>query len=461
MIAMSPHLAYWEPEDRLFWAREGAAVARRNLLLSIPPLVLSFAVWMLWSVVVVELPRIGFRFSPNQLFWLAALPGLAGASLRLFFSFLVPVFGGRTFTAISTAALLVPAIGLGLAVQDPSTGYPTFLALALAAGIGGGNFASSMANVSFFYPGDRKGTALGWNAGLGNLGVGLAQVAVPLAIGVGMFGAVGGSAQLYSDGVATREIWLQNAGYVWVPLIAAAALAAWFGMDDLATVKASFEAQAVIFRRKHNWILSWLYLGTFGSFIGFAAGFPLVAELEFGGRETIAYAYAGPLLGALARPVGGYFADRCGGARIALASFGAMALVVAGMLLAAAQGVAQGYPSFLFLFSIMFIASGAGNGAVFQMIPSVFVADRRRAFAGQSDARARATHEGAIEGAASLGFASAIAAFGAFFIPKAYGTALAVTGGTAAALYPFLAFYLCCGAATWWYYVRRDAELPC
>ncbi len=461
MIAMAPQLAYWEPEDRLFWAREGAQVARRNLLLSIPPLVLSFAVWMLWSIVVVQLPQVGFRFSTNQLFWLAALPGLAGASLRLFFSFMVPMFGGRTWTTLSTAALLVPAIGLGLAVQDPGTGYPTFLALALSAGIGGGNFASSMANVSFFYPTERKGTALGWNAGLGNLGVGLAQVAVPLAVGVGLFGGIGGAAQVWSDGVTAREIWLQNAGYVWVPLIIAAALAAWFGMDDLATVKAAFEDQAVIFMRKHNWILSWLYLGTFGSFIGFAAGFPLVAETEFGGAATIGYTFIGPLLGAFARPVGGFLADRLGGARIALASFGVMALVVAAMLLPASMTGLHRFGPYLVLFSLLFIASGAGNGAVFQMIPAVFVADRRRAFAGQVDAGARAVREGTFEGAASLGFASAVAAFGGFFIPKAFGTALSLTGGTAAALYPFLVFYLSCGVATWWFYARRNAESPC
>ena len=457
---MSPQQAYWEPEDRLFWAREGAQVARRNLLLSIPPLILSFAVWMLWSAVVVLLPQIGFRFSANQLFWLAALPGLSGALLRLFFSFLVPVFGGRTWTTLSTAALLVPTAGLGLALQDPGTGYPTFLGLALCAGIGGGNFASSMANVSFFYPVDRKGAALGWNAGLGNLGVGLAQIVVPLAIGAGIFGVLGGPSLPWQDGTATREIWPQNAGYIWVPLIVAAALAAWIGMDDLGTVRASFETQAVIVTRKHTWVLSWLYLGSFGSFIGFAAGFPLLAEMEFGATETITYAYLGPLVGALARPIGGYLADRYGGARIALAAFGAMALSVTAML-AGASIATHGYVAFLVLFAILFVASGAGNGAVFQMIPAVLVADRKRAYAGQPDARARALREGTIEGAASLGFASAIAAFGGFFIPKAYGTALAVTGGTAAALYPFLAFYLSCGVATWWYYLRRDAELPC
>jgi len=458
---MAPQIAYWEPENPSFWVREGAQVARRNLLLSIPALVLSFAVWMVWSVVVVELPHVGFRFSANQLFWLAALPGLAGGTLRLFFSFMVPVFGGRTWTALSTVALLVPAVGLALAVQDPAAGYPTFLALALAAGIGGGNFASSMANISFFYPIERKGTALGWNAGLGNLGVGLAQLAVPLVVGAALFGAVGGAPQTWTDGIAAREVWLQNAGYVWVPLILLCALAAWFGMDDLAPIKASFEDQAVIFMRKHNWILSWLYLGTFGSFIGFAAGFPLLAETDFAGADATTYAFVGPLLGALARPAGGWLADRIGGARVALATFVVMACVIGVLLIAGSGGGHPGYPAFLALFTLLFIASGAGNGAVFQMIPAVFVADRRRAFAGQADAHARAMSEGTLESAASLGFASAIAAFGGFFIPKAYGTAVSLTGGTAAALYPFLVFYLSCALVTWWFYARRDAESPC
>jgi MFS transporter, NNP family, nitrate/nitrite transporter len=452
---------YWEPEDRLFWAREGAQVARRNLLISIPALVLSFAVWMVWSVVVVQLPHIGFHFSANQLFWLAALPGLAGGTLRLFFSFMVPVFGGRTWTALSTAALLIPAIGLGLAVQDPATGYPTLLVLALSAGIGGGNFASSMANISFFYPIERKGAALGWNAGLGNLGVGLAQLAVPLVAGIALFGIIGGASQTWTDGAATHDVWLQNAGYVWVPLIIVSALAAWFGMDDLTPVRASFEDQAVIFMRKHNWILSWLYLGTFGSFIGFAAGFPLLAQTDFAGVDVTACAFIGPLLGALARPAGGWLADRIGGARVALACFGAMGIVVAVLLFSSAAAGHLGYHTFLALFSLLFIASGAGNGAVFQMIPVVFIADRRRAFAGQADAAQRALSEGTLESAASLGFASAIAAFGGFFIPKAFGTAVSLTGATTAALYPFFVFYVSCALVTWWFYARDGAESPC
>ena len=232
-------------------------------------------------------------------------------------------------------------------------------------------------------------------------------------------------------------------------------------MDDLTPVKASFEDQAVIFMRKHNWILSWLYLGTFGSFIGFAAGFPLLAETDFAGVDVTAYAFIGPLLGALARPAGGWLADRIGGARVALACFGAMGIVVAILLFQPGAAGHLGYHAFLALFSLLFIASGAGNGAVFQMIPVVFIADRRRAFAGQADAAQRALTEGTLESAASLGFASAIAAFGGFFIPKAYGTAVSLTGGTTAALYPFFVFYVSCALVTWWFYARDGAESPC
>ena len=459
---MAPHIVYWEPEDRAFWDREGARVARRNLLVSAPALVVAFAVWMVWSVVVVHLPRIGFHFTPNQLFWLAALPGLAGGTLRLFFSFMVPMFGGRKWTTLSTAALLVPAIGLGLAVRDPSTGYPTFLLLSLAAGIGGGNFASSMANISFFYPAERKGEALGWNAGIGNLGVSLAQVVIPLATGAAIFGALGGAPQTWADGAGTRQIWLQNAGFVWVPLIVLAALAAWLRMDDLEPVCASAADQAVVFVRPHTWILAWLYLGSFGSFIGLAAGLPLVAELEFAGADLTPYVFVGPLLAALARPAGGWFADQLGGARVALASFAVMAAVVLALLARSADGRMGGdVGAFVGFYTLLFVGSGMANGAVSQLIPAVFIAGARRRQGRGAGAESRALREGTLEGAAALGLASAIAAFGGFFIPKAFGTAVAITGGTAAALYPFVVFYASCVVVTWWFYVRRRREPAC
>src|SRR5512139_144457 len=255
---MNMLLTRWEPDNRLFWEEEGSRIARRNLALSVPALVLSFAVWMLWSAVVVYLPHAGFRFTTSQLFWLVALPGLAGGTLRLFFAFMVPVVGGRTWTTLSTALLLVPALGTAFAVQDPTTSYPQFLLLALAAGVGGGNFASSMANLSFFYPTASKGAALGLNAGLGNLGVGLAQLVVPLVIGGAVFGALSGAPQHLIGGTEERDIWLQNAGYVWVPFILLAAAAAWYGMDDIAAMRGSFAEQAVVFVRPHTWLLSWL-----------------------------------------------------------------------------------------------------------------------------------------------------------------------------------------------------------
>jgi len=453
---MAAQLTYWEPEDRSFWDREGARVARRNLAVSVPALILAFAVWMVWSVAVVNLPHIGFRFSTNQLFWLAAAPGLAGGTLRFLFAFVVPLVGGRTWTALSTAALLLPTVGFGLAVQDPSTGYPTFLALALAAGVGGGNFASSMANISFFYPAERKGTALGTNAGLGNLGVSLAQLLVPLVIGGALFGGtLLGGPQVWSDGQASREVWLQHAGFVWVPAIVIVAVLAWVRMDDILPLRASIEDQAVIVARRDTWLLSWLYLGTFGSFIGFAAGFPLIVETEFANVDATPYVFAGPLAAALARPLGGWLADRLGGAGVALASFAAMAAAVAGLL--ASGGAAGGLGGFLALFAILFVASGVGNGAVFQLIPAVFAGRRLRTAAPDLPAQGRAAREGALEGAAALGFASAIAAFGGFFIPKAYGTAVALTGGTAAALWMFLLFYASCIAVTWLFYLRPAA----
>ncbi len=456
VIAMAAHIARWNPEDRSFWSRTGARVARRNLLASLPALVLSFAVWMLWSSLVVHLPAAGFRLTQNQLFWLAAAPGLAGGTLRLLFAFMVPLFGGRTWTAVSTAALLLPTVGLGVVLQDPATGFPTLLLLALAAGIGGGNFASSMANVSFLYPAGSKGSALGWNAGIGNLGVGLAQLVVPLVVGGALFGALAGPPQVAGHGESARSIWLQNAGFVWVPFILVAAYAAWRRMDDLDALRASVAEQAVVFVRADTWRLAWLYLGSFGSFIGFSAGFPLLAEVEYGGRGIGSYAFVGPLLAAVARPAGGWFADQYGGGRIALASFVALALVVLAML-ASGDGTASA-PLFVALYALLFTASGVGNGAVAQLIPAVFdrVA-RPPGAAAPPDPLGR----GALEAAAALGLASGVAAFGGFFIPKAYGTALAATGSTAAALVAFLAFYVSCIAVTWWYYVRRREGAAC
>jgi NNP family nitrate/nitrite transporter-like MFS transporter len=453
-------LTEWDPEDQTFWENSGKRIATRNLWISIPCLLLAFAMWMVWSVVVINLPNVGFKYTTDQLFWLTALPGLSGATLRIFYSFMVPIFGGRRWTTLSTASLLLPAIWIGFAVQNPNTPYLLMLVLALLCGFGGGNFASSMANISFFFPQAKKGAALGLNAGLGNLGVSTVQFVVPLVIGAGIFGWLGGEPQTWVKDGVTKSIWLQNAGFVWVPFILAATLAAWFGMNDIASARASFKDQAVIFKRKHNWLMCWLYTGTFGSFIGYSAGLPMLIKTLFPAVNPTQYAFLGPLVGALIRPVGGWLADQLGGARVTFWNFIVMAGAVFGVLHFMPQGGAGGsFYGFLAMFLLLFLTTGIGNGSTFRMIPVIFLTERQRA-AGPGDA-AQVRRDAAKESAAVLGFSSAVAAYGAFFVPKSYGTAIALTGGPAAALYAFLAFYASCVGITWWYYARRNAEIPC
>ncbi len=454
MAAMSI-IENWNPEDRAFWDGAGRQVATRNLWLSIPALTLAFAVWMLWSVVVVQLPAAGFNYSTNQRFWLTALPALSGATLRVFYAFAVPMVGGRRFTALATASLLLPAVGIGFAVQDPATPFEVMVVLAMLCGLGGGNFASSMANISPFFPDSRKARALGLNAGLGHLGVALVQLVVPLLIGVGVFGA--------SQPTATGPMWLQNAEFVWVPLIAASALAAWFGMDDLAAVKTGFAEQAVVFTRKHNWLMCWLYLGSFGSFIGFAAGLPLLIQSQFPhAAQWLHLAWLGPLLGALLRPLGGWLADRCGGGRITFWAFAAMALGVAAVLQCLpGSGQDGSFAGFVAGFGVLFAAAGIGNGSTFHMITSLFLTERQRGAEPLPSAQAQATRDGRVEATAVLGLASAIGAYGGFFIPKSWGTSIAMTGSPAAALQLSIGFYVSCIALTWWHYSRRNAPHPC
>ena len=350
-------LQQWEPENPQFWQKSGHAIANRNLWISIPCLFLAFAVWMVWSMVVVKLPDVGFNYTKNQLFWLTALPALSGATLRIFYSFLVPVFGGRRWTALSTASLLFPAVGIGYAVQDPNTPYPTMMLLALLCGLGGGNFSSSMSNINFFFPKAEKGYALGMNAGLGNLGVSVMQFIVPIVMTMGIFGALGGDPQSFVKEGVTKDIWLQNAGFVWVPFITLSAIAAWFGMNDIASAKASFSEQSVIFKRKHNWLMCWLYLGTFGSFIGFSAGFPLLIKGQFPDVDPTKLAFLGPLVGAIARPIGGWVADKLGGARVTFWVFALMMVAVGAVINFMPQdGSAGNFTGFFiaFLCSVIF-----------------------------------------------------------------------------------------------------------
>ena len=455
-------LTRWEPEQPAFWKEKGERIANRNLWISIPALMLAFIVWMLWSVVVVNLNKAGFAFSKNQMFWLTALPALSGATLRIFYSFLVPIFGGRRWTAISTASLLIPALGMGFALRDPTTSYPTLLVLALLCGFGGGNFSSSMANISFFFPKSRKGLATGLNAGVGNLGVSVVQFVSPIVISLAVFGTLGGEGHEYVVAGKAQNIWLQNAGFVWVPFIVLASIAAWFGMNDIAEAKASFADQAVIFKRKHNWLMCWLYLGTFGSFIGFSAGLPLLTQSQFPDINPTKYAFLGPLVGALVRPVGGWVSDKLGGARVTFWTFLGMAIAVAGVMYFLPRGgVGGSFEGFLALFIILFALTGIGNGSTFRMIPVIFLSERQHAAPKDPASQRQAQLEGSKEAAAVLGFSGAIGAYGGFFIPKSFGTAIDMTGSPHMALWCFIVFYLSCLAITWVWYSRRNAPMPC
>ncbi len=452
-------LTEWKPEDPMFWEEKGKAIARRNLWISIPALLLAFAVWMVWSVVVAKLPAVGFKFTTDQLFWLAAMPGLSGATLRIFYSFMPPIFGGRLWTSVSTWSLMIPAVGIGLAVQSTDTPYIIFLSLALLCGFGGGNFASSMANISFFYPKAEKGNALALNAGLGNTGVSVVQFVIPLVITTGVFGWLGGEPQAATG--ATR-LWLQNAGFIWVPFIAISATLAWFGMNDIASMKASFADQAVIFKRKHNWLMCWLYTGTFGSFIGYSAGFPLLAKTQFPKVDSLAFVFLGPLVGALSRSATGWLADRYGGGRVTFWVFALMIAAVAGVLyFLGIKDQPGAFWGFFAMFMLLFFATGVGNASTFQMIPAIMRTEMPRLEPGLSASQRQ--KQGEMESAAIIGFTSAVAAYGAFFIPKAYGTSISLTGGPEMALWGFMIFYVTCVAITWWFYTRpggllRDIE---
>ncbi|MEQ8295736.1 MAG: MFS transporter [Nitratireductor sp.] len=445
----------WRPDDETFWNEQGRRIARRNLWISIPALLLAFSVWMVWSVVVAKLPGIGFDYTTDQLFWLAALPGLSGATLRIFYSFMVPIFGGRLWTTLSTASLLIPAFGIGYAVQNPDTPYLIFLVLALLCGFGGGNFASSMANISYFFPKKEKGNALALNAGLGNLGVSVMQFLVPVVISTGTFAFAFGDGQTAADG---SMIWLQNAGFVWVPFLIVATVAAWFGMNDIAAARASFAEQSIIFSRFHNWIMCILYTGTFGSFIGYSAGFPLLMKTQFPDVNALSYAFLGPLVGALSRAGTGWVSDRFGGGRVTLWTFAGMIVAVWGVLqFLPDQGVGGNFWGFFACFMALFFLTGVGNASTFQMIPSIMRLEIPRLMP-ELDEAAR-IKQAERESAAIIAFTSAIAAYGAFFIPKAYGTSITMTGGPEIALWGFLVFYVVCTVLTFIFYTRRGGLL--
>ena len=447
-------LKNWKPENPLFWENKGKGIARRNLWISVACLLLAFCVWMLFSAVSVNLNKVGFNFTTDQLFLLTALPSLSGAILRVPYSFMVPLFGGRYWTVLSTVILIIPCVWLGIAIQNTATPYWVFIVIALLCGFAGANFASSMGNISFFFPKARQGSALGINGGLGNLGVSVMQLAAPLVIFLPMFTFLGVHGVTQEDG---STMWLTNAAWIWAPLLLIATLAAWFGMNDIASSKASIAEQLPVLGRLHTWILALLYLATFGSFIGFSAGFAMLAKTQFPDVNILKLAFFGPFLGALARSFGGVISDKLGGVRVTLINFIFMAIFSALIFLTLPGGSSPGnFLTFYLVFMGLFLTAGLGSGSTFQMIAVIFrkiTIDRVKAKGGSDE---QAQQEAVTDTAAALGFISAIGAVGGFFIPKAFGTSLAMTGSPVGAMKIFLVFYIVCVVVTWLVYGRRQ-----
>ncbi len=461
----------WRPEDPGQWETSGRRIARRNLLWSVYAEHLGFSVWLIWSVSSAFLLAQGFDFTPQQLFLLVALPNLVGSLLRLPYTFAVPAFGGRNWTVVSAALLLVPTLLFAWAVTDPGTPYWAFCLIAATAGVGGGNFASSMANINFFFPADRKGTALGVNAAGGNVGVALIQLLLPVLVGgAGLFGLVQASA---------GGIHLERAAWVYAGLVVVATLAAYFCMDNLGTATSRPREQLRVLRSRQTWVMSFLYVGTFGSFIGYSAAMPLLIKLTFWvpdpaplgtGVYFAYYAFLGALVGSATRPLGGWLADRVGGAKVTLGAFVAMIGFTLAVLLtllqltpnpAADPAIARAnqawFPCFLGFFLCIFAATGIGNGSTYKMIPAIWRAGAERATTPHTPERAAALRAATRQSSAALGVVGAVGAIGGFLIPLAFSAPwvsdpLAATTG---AFGTFAAYYVVCAGVTWVGYLRR------
>ncbi|WP_110589150.1 MFS transporter [Microbacterium suaedae] len=420
----------WNAEDPAQWEAEGRTIAKRNLGWSVFAEFLGFVVWQLWSIVVVMLPAAGFALTSTQQFWLISVASLVGATLRFPYTFMVARFGGRNWTIISAALLLIPAILLGVVVQNPETPYPVLLLVAALGGLGGGNFASSMANITYFFPQREKGWALGLNAAGGNIGAAIAQLIVPIAVTLGAVGTLN----------------IQLAGFIWVPFILVAIWGAWRFMDNLSTAKSDFAGAAAALKEPHLWIMALLYIGTFGSFIGFASVFPKLIADQFPEFSTfqvfgagLSLAFLGALVGSLTRPYGGRLADRFGGARMTVVSFGGM---IAATLAVVLTLPLASFWVFLACFLVLFSATGIANGATYRMIPSIFAA-RGAATAGEEHAVGAQR-----KGAAALGIISALGAYGGFFVPQVLNLSQQATGGYVPAFYGFIGAYAVLGILT-------------
>ena len=427
-------LACWNPEDAGFWEKYGKRIATQNLYTSTWALVLSFVAWTLWATIAAKLKFIGFSFSDDQIFTLAALPGLVGATGRLFYTYLPGLIGGRNSTFITTALLLLPLFGLGRALQDPTTSYETFVLLVSFIGIAGANFSASMANIGFFFPKANKGFALGINAGIGNLGVSLIYLTAPILLGWNL-------SSLFGEDVPGPDgmMYVQNVCYFWTIPTALTLVLVWLFMDNLPLPKQSPKSMMSIFGNKHTWLMCWIYTCGFGSFIGFSAALGLLVAKEFPEMPFSYAAFLGPFIGAGIRPVGGLLADKMdSGSRVTLISLfvmlGASFLVLFGV-------EAHRFPVFFGAFLLLFLTTGFINGASFRMIPYIF--------------------NNPFHSSLVTGFTAAIAAYGAFFIPKLFGFAYANYGVVAPAFYILIAFTVSTIVITWYFYDRKGSGIRC
>lgn len=445
-LSTADYLPEWRPEDPVFWETTGRKIAWKTLWITTLSLILSFATWFVMSAVVVRLPGIGFKFTEMQLFWLAAMPGLAGGTLRLIHMFLIPIFGTRKVIAIATLAKILPCVGLGFAVMNPGTPFWIFLLLALMFGMGGGDFSSYMPSTSVFFPKRLQGTALGIQAGVGNFGVSVTQFVTPWIITFAVGGGALGVAQTFTKAGKTSPMWLQNSAFWYVPLLLVLGIMAWVMLRNV-PVKASFREQLDIFRNKHTYYCTITYVMTFGAFAGLSAAFPLLIKTVYGGfpnaPDPLKYAFYGPLIGSVMRVVAGPLTDKWGGAVFTqLCGFG----LIAGAAILSFGGLltptsVDQFPLFVAVMLGMFFFTGIGNAATFRQFPVIFAHSPRQA-------------------AGVIGFTAAIAAYGPFVFATLIGQAKGIFGSPVPFFQGVLVYCAAATATNWWFYARKGAEKP-
>jgi NNP family nitrate/nitrite transporter-like MFS transporter len=446
---MATTIENWNVEDKQFWESTGKKIAWKTLTVTTLALMFSFATWFMMSVIVVKLPGIGFKFTTSQLFWLAAMPGLAGGTLRIVHTFLLPIYGTRNIVTFATLLKLIPVIGIGLAIMNPDTPFWVFMVLALSAGFGGGDFSSFMPSTSVFFPKKLQGTALGIQAGIGNFGVSLAQFVTPMMVGVSIYGA----SQVFTkvnpktkEILGTSEIFLQSAAFWYVPILIVLAILAWVYLRRI-PVKASFKEQLDIFKNKHTWFCTITYMMTFGTFAGLSAAFPLMIKILYGGFEgapdPLAYAFYGPLIGSASRVLFGFVADKTGGAILTTITGIGLAIGVSLLIslnLVAPESMAQ-FPMFVGVIFALFFFTGVGNAATFRQFPIIFGHNPRQA-------------------AGVIGWTAAIAAYGPFIFATIIGAVISASGNAKAFFSGLLAFIILATMVNWYYYNRKGCEKP-